>query len=298
MNNPDIDEIIPCNGPWHNKQIFEFPANSPLTYLKGLQYVFFSKEAKYISKQKFTFGIDVLGSRQGSWLMRRARITKCFGVKGYAGGENLCHKWVDFKENRNVAIAGLAFLPLLGSKLDINPRPRIFLTKKEKLNAQSLWSGKGKRIKKIILAPGGGFKEKCWGDENFTRLCKLLLEEKSNRICLIGSDEDRSRIQINNNERVLNLCGTIDLRQSAAMVSEADFIISNSSVCMHLAGAFKVPSLILLGAWYNSAKLHYKQWGYPESIVSGKEIISYKNSITSVNTALKIVRQHFNIAND
>ena len=40
---------------------------------------------------------------------------------------------------------------------------------------------------------------------------------------------------------------------------------------MHLAGAFKIPALTLLGEWYNSADLHQKQWGYPESTVKGKE---------------------------
>ena len=32
-NNPHVDEIMPCNGPWHNKQICNYPANSIKTYL-------------------------------------------------------------------------------------------------------------------------------------------------------------------------------------------------------------------------------------------------------------------------
>ena len=34
-NNPNLDEIISCNAPWHNKQNCRFPANSPKTFLKG-----------------------------------------------------------------------------------------------------------------------------------------------------------------------------------------------------------------------------------------------------------------------
>ena len=84
-NNPYMNEVIPCNAPWHNKQNCRFPANSPKTFLEGLLYVLFSKESRYISCKKFTHGIDMLGSRQGSWLMRRAKIPNRLGVKGYAG---------------------------------------------------------------------------------------------------------------------------------------------------------------------------------------------------------------------
>jgi len=41
-NNSDIDEIIPCNAPWHNKQNCRYPANSPKTFFEGLYYSLFS----------------------------------------------------------------------------------------------------------------------------------------------------------------------------------------------------------------------------------------------------------------
>ena len=62
---------------------------------------------------------------------------------------------------------------------------------------------------------------------------------------------------------------------------------------MHLAGAFKIPSLILLGEWYDSTKLHHKQWGYPESTILGKEISSSKIKMASIKEALNEVESHF-----
>ena len=59
-HNPSISEIIPCNAPWHNKQICRFPANSPVTFLQGLLYCLFHKESKYIAKKRFNHGIDIL----------------------------------------------------------------------------------------------------------------------------------------------------------------------------------------------------------------------------------------------
>jgi ADP-heptose:LPS heptosyltransferase len=273
-NNPDIDEIIPCNAPWHNKQNCRYPANSPKTFLEGLYYTLFSKEVRRLRKLRFSHGIDVLGSRQGSWLLRSAGIPNRFGVKGYAGGDNWCKKCVSFKENRKVAEAALEFLKLLGSNEKIEPRPKIYLTEDEVKEARRRWNACDSKKKKIIIASGGGFREKCWGDENFNNITELILNETSLNISIIGSKEDRARIKVQESDRLKNLCGSLSLRESAAMVSQSDFVITNSSLCMHLAGAFEIPSLTLLGDWYESAKLHHEQWGYPESKVLGREIKS------------------------
>ena len=290
-NNPHVDEVISCNAPWHNKQNCRFPANSPKTFFEGLLFVLFSKESRYISTKKFTHGIDILGSRQGSWLMRRAKIPNRFGVKGYAGGESWCTKYIDFKEERKVADAGLKFLELLNANVEIDPRPAIFLTKKEVAEAEAVWGGRSESTKRIIIAPGGGFPEKCWGDQNFTELTNLLLKNKNYQLCIIGSKMDKKRISLNDSPQITNLCGELNLRESASMVSLADYVICNSSLCMHLAGAFKIPALTLLGEWYNSAELHKKQWGYPESTVKGKELKAFRNQTCSVYKAYELILQ-------
>ena len=287
VNNPHLDEIITCNAPWHNKQNCRYQANSSKTFIEGLLYVLFSKESKKITKKKFTHGIDILGSRQGSWLLRRARIPKRFGVKGYAGGDSWCQKSVMFEESRNVSVAALEFLKLLGSNKFVEPRPQIYLTKHEVNEAQQMWKVCDSKKKKIIIAPGGGFPEKCWGDEHFYRLCNVLLNEHSIVISIIGSQEDRARIHIKENDRIHNFCGRLNLRQSASLVSQSDFVITNTSLCMHLAGAFSISSLTLLGDWYDSAKLHHQQWGYPEGKVLGKETNSHNHQVATVKDAIQ-----------
>ena len=291
-NNPDIDQIYSCNAPWHNKQICKFPANSKTTFLEGLLFILFSKEVRDIYRGRFTHGIDVLGSRQGSWLMLRSRILNRYGVNGYAGGSKWCSESVDFIEDRNVAQAGLAFLPLLGASKKVDSRPRIFHTKNEIKAASMIWGKKLSGWRRIIIAPGGGFPEKCWGDSKFSGLLKLLLKKNDLQVCIIGSKEDEFRVHYEFNSkkpRVLNLCGSLSLRESSAMVSQSDFVITNSSLCMHLAGAFKKRSITLLGDWYDSAKKHHIQWGYPEGIVLGKELIDGRKEIASISEAYEII---------
>jgi ADP-heptose:LPS heptosyltransferase len=293
-NNPYLDEIISCNAPWHNKQNCRFPANSTKTFLEGLLYVLFSREARYISGKNFTHGIDVLGSRQGSWLLRRANIPNRYGVKGYAGGDYWCNHCIPFQENKKVAEAALRFLPLLGSDEIIEPRPKIFLHDHEKSAAESYWGSRNPSEKRVLIAPGGGFPEKCWGDENYTDLSKLLLANAEFNLCIVGSEEDKGRIKVDQTTKIKNFCGKLSLRQSAALVSSADFVITNTSLCMHLAGAFRIPSLTLLGDWYNSASLHYKQWGYPEGTIAGREVSNKIKKILSVNEAYKLFEKLIN----
>lgn len=276
--NPDLDELLPMNAPWHNKRNCRFPANSPRTFLEGLLYVLFSGEARNLARKRASHGIDILGSRQGSWLLRRARIPNRHGVRGYAGGENWCKSCVPFQEDRNVAEAALAFLSLLGveNPPEVEPRPRIFLSKAEETEAEGRW---GSRVSsgslRIVLAPGAGFPEKCWGDESFSRLASLLLERTSHQLAVIGGPEDAERINTTEapaaSKRLADHCGSLSLRQSASLVAKADFVLTNTTVTMHIAGAFRIPSLTLLGAWYESAKLHAKQWGYQEGQVLGPE---------------------------
>ena len=290
-NNPDVDDIISCNAPWHNKQNCRFPANSPKTFWEGLCYVLLSKESRYISSKMFTHGIDILGCRQGSWLMRRAKIPNRLGVKGYAGGERWCTKFIDFKEERKVAEACLEFLKLINAKVEIDPRPIIYLTKNETSEAEVCWGERSSSTKRIVLAPGGGFPEKCWGNPNFSHLTNHLLKNKNYQLCIIGSKEDKNRISANDSLQLTNLCGELSLRQSAAMVSLSDFVVCNTSFCMHLAGAFKIPAVTLLGEWYDSAEIHQKQWGYLESTIIGKELKAFRNQICSVSEAYELILQ-------
>jgi heptosyltransferase-2 len=274
--NSDLDGIVKMNAPWHNKQNCRFPANSPRTFLEGLRYVLLSRESRFLRGQKYTHGIDVLGSRQGSWLLRRGRIPHRFGVRGYAGGDKSCEKCVDFIENRKVAESALAFIPLLGGKKKVEARPILSLSTKEQDEAKKNWGTSTKSAKRIIIAPGAGFPEKSWGNERFTKLIEILYHKTNHQLRVIGSVEDRNRIgfgmQDLTTHRMLNYCGKLSLRQSAALVSRSDFVISNSSISMHLAGCYKIPSITILGKCYESAKLHQKQWGHPNGIVLGREV--------------------------
>ena len=293
--NPDLDELISCNAPWHNKQNCRFPANSYRTFIEGLTYVLFSKEALLLTKKKFTHGIDVLGSRQGSWLLRRTGIPLRFGVNGYAGGDKWCHKSIDFKEDRNVAVSALGFLPLFGNSSNIPPKPRLFLSTAEKSFGQSIWESFDTPAKKIVIAPGCGFEEKGWGNVNYNRLVELILNKTDANISIVGDHSDISRISPSNfahQNRLKSLCGKTTIRETASIIKYSDLVLSNSSVAMHLAASFCIATIVCLGEAYHSAKLHQKQWGSEKSVILGQE---HGDNITSIPSPELVYQKLINV---
>jgi len=294
-NNPWVDEVLPINAPWHNKAI------KRQGLLSGLGYALFSSEVKALAQRRFDAGLDPLGSQLGSLLLMRSRIPTRIGVKGYAGGHSACNSYIQFDENRHIGKAALESAKMLEAKIDnIETKPQLFLSPEEKAIGERAWDSSKER-RRVIIAPGAGFAEKRWPLENFILLAKRITEESSTEIVILGSKEDaKDGAQIEevmnseapkNDSMVRNLCGKTDLRKTFAITSRCDAVVSNTSLLMHVAGAFSIPNLVLLGPWYDSAKLHAKQWGHDETIVAGRETEEGVKDLTPPEEAYDLFRK-------
>jgi len=286
-NNPNIAKSLQVNAPWHNQ------FNGTSNIFSILKYIFFSEEVKTLSKHNFNTAFDVVGSAWGSLLFLRLSISQRIGVDGYDGGHSSNNLSLIFDPQKHVAQSAIDMGRLLQIEQSPEPRPQVFLTKKEIDEAESNWgiSTKGNRL---VLAPGGSFPEKCWVTENFQELLEMILKQTNTHVRIIGGKEDENKIylesiSLGDPSRLSDLSGKRNLRQTAAIIATSDWVVCNTSLPMHLAGAFTKPCLTLLGSWYDSAMLHHKQWGYPETIVSGKEILEGKRNITSVKDAFGLL---------
>jgi ADP-heptose:LPS heptosyltransferase len=284
--NPHIDEVIRINAPWHNQ--FAIPKN----YFSPFWYIWSSPEVKALKKRQIDCGIDVLGSPFGSLLLLRSGIPMRLGVKGYAGGHTGVQRYIDFSwqvHATNASLKMAALLDLEGYET-WSRKPEIYLRHEELEKAKGVWtSGK----KRIVVAPGGSFHEKCWPIENYLQLLKNITVKGNVQLVVLGGKEEfehGEKIQ-GNTEYSLNLAGKTSLRESFAIVSSADLLLSNSSVLMHAAAAFDVPNLVLLGGWYDSADLHYRQWGHPHTIVMGKELSDQKYAIATAGEAFQCLQE-------
>jgi heptosyltransferase-2 len=252
IGNPHVSRVIEINAPWHNNVV------EPQGLGTALQYIYRSEDARRLAEERVDIGIDILGSGLGSLLLMRAGIPYRLGVKGYAGGHSAVQQFVDFRFDEHVGQQALRQAGLLGCSDLPENRPQIFLERPPK------------RHDAIVIAPGAAFPEKSWPAQYFVKLAELL---KGEQVFVIGSAKDR-RIGAHiceKNREVRDYTGQVSLRQSFEAIGGAKLLICNSSMAMHAAAAFRRPAVVLLGEQFSSASQHRRQWGYPETLVLGRD---------------------------
>lgn len=300
-NNPWVDTVLQTNAPWHNKQVCKYPHNSPRGFVKSLQYILNSDEARQLKELHCDIGIDILGSPEGSLLMIRAGIPWRMGVKGYAGGDSASQQNVTFSEDVQVGRAALQFAEFLGATRLPEARPQLFLTESEKTQAAKTWNVPGKQNgpspKRILIAPAGGYAEKCWPREDYQKVAAELTGRLNIQMAVVGgkSDHELGEFVKGTSAQVTNLCGKTSLRETFALVEAADGIICNGSMILHAAAAFNKPTVVLLGKAFDSAQKHKRLWGYgANDLHLGPE--PGRNRMFTAEEALPIIHSHFGLS--
>lgn len=254
-NNPWVSNIAAVNGPWHNK-FAGHSAKAALTYLHT------SAEVTALRAAHFDIGIDVLGSQWGALLLCRAGIPYRMGVRGYAGGHSLVQAVVPFRSDEHVGRMSLRFAEQLGA-VELPPiRPQLYLTEAERRAAEARWSS-APGARRIVIAPGGGLPEKCWPIDAYRELVTAIRREPATDVAVIGGPKDIREGEVLASVGARNWAGQLSLRESFAVVAQSDFVITAPSMTMHVAAAFDVPTVVMLGPMFDSADAHHRQWGYP-----------------------------------
>jgi heptosyltransferase-2 len=262
-HNPDVDEILVVSAPWANNYAM------PSSTMARWRYLLRSDEVDALREAAFEIGIDVTGTAWGSLLLMRAGIPWRLGVKGYSGGHSGTQAAIQFDPHEHVARSGLRFAELLGVHDPPVARPRIFLSVAERLAGSRLWSEQGRdQTVRIVVGPGGGLESKRWPLRQYeSLLARLALEEGLEVAVVTGPKESGERMMTGGSRHLADL----GLRDLFGLVAAAHLVVCNSSLLLHVAGAFEKPAVVLLGPAFASAALHQEQWGYPESVTLGPE---------------------------
>lgn len=142
----------------------------------------------------------------------------------------------------------LSLLKLLSNR-EFSMQSELFPGAEDYLKAKELLQPLiNKRI--IALAPGSVWATKCWPLEYYTQLALGLLQQGF-ALVLIGGREDKPRcdeLQNKlNHQNLLNLAGTTDLLQSAAIIQACEAMICNDSGALHLANAMQTRVFAFFG---------------------------------------------------
>jgi heptosyltransferase-3 len=125
------------------------------------------------------------------------------------------------------------------------------------------------RRKFLVCGPGTKMQAKDWGRENWQRLLsKLRHRFPEHALVLIGASDEKDyceHVASGWHNHVLNCCGRLSPRESAALLTRAELFLGPDSGPMHLAAAAGVPCAIAFaartmpGIWY--------PWGLGNQIV-------------------------------
>jgi ADP-heptose:LPS heptosyltransferase len=264
-NNPYIDEIVELDAPWNNKIV---PDRSPRAVLRFLMNS--PQVAALRRRGGFDVGIDVLGSYMGALLMMRLGVRYRIGVRGYRGGHSGCHAFIDFAR-RQSGRAALAQAELLGAADLPEARPQLFLSADERARAAKLWNG-GRTVR-VLVGIGAGVATKVWDPRRVgTALAQIAsaIRESGDAcdIVIVGSEADRARASeavaaAGHGVPVRSMAGVVPMRTVFALAEHADVVLTNSSMLMHVAAAFRRPTVAVVGGSITRPAVHDAIWGYP-----------------------------------
>ena len=114
------------------------------------------------------------------------------------------------------------------------------------LNFDSLQTHQFLRNKKyIVIAPGSSSCVKNWPIERYIYIIKYLLSLNYEIVC-IGSIKEKSLCDIIENQcKVINLCGKTTIVEICNIISNSILVLSNDTSSIHIAASCKIPSICI-----------------------------------------------------
>jgi heptosyltransferase III len=119
----------------------------------------------------------------------------------------------------------------------------------------------------LAVAPGAKIAAKNWGAENWARLLDSLADDYSHMTLVIvgAADEHSTGAEVSRHwgGNVLNLCGVLTPRETAAVLRRCRLLICHDSGPMHLAASQQTPCVALFGnlnrprQWYPFGDGHH-----------------------------------------
>ncbi len=212
--------------------------------------------------------IYLAGARGGGAIKRDALFFKACGIPRIVGlplgdrAEHLYSSELDIWERESTRLVR-AIRELGECDTDDLRNWDLRLTEPEKRAAEAaLAPAAGKRL--LVCGPGTKMQAKDWGDENWRRLLtRLSAALPDHALALVGAKEDS---QVSDYAAggwrgpIMNLCGKLTPRETAAALRNAVLFLGPDSGPMHLAAAAGVPCAIAFaartmpGIWYPAGR--------------------------------------------
>lgn len=121
----------------------------------------------------------------------------------------------------------------------------------------------------FVIAPGrtidNGRQGRLWNIEKWKELCKLISNNYGGTIFVLGSNNEKETHEILADNNVIIKTGEYSIAESKALFTKTDLVISGDTGPIHIASAFNVKTLALLGS---TNPKHIKPYGENGNYIS------------------------------
>ncbi len=136
-------------------------------------------------------------------------------------------------------------------------------------------------IKKVIVHATASNDYKTWDINNFAQIIEYLSNEKGVQVIFTGAQNDKTvyeDIKYNNDLKIkpINLCGTLSIKESLALIKLSDLIVGNDSGNLHMAASVGTPVIGIYGP------MPFEKWH-----ARGENNILFKPEISCAPCSLK-----------
>lgn len=207
-------------------------------------------------RYRFDRGLLIPDSFSAAAIMRGAGVRRIVGYR--RGGRGfLLHRPVSRPSSwgRRTWVAREQFVLDLVKQMGCEPRGthlELFTTESEEERAERVLREDGSFSSQpfFVLAPGSSFgPSKCWPVARFAKLGDALVGNGA-KVVIVGSGQERAlatELQGAMRAPAQNLAGALDLGAMKAVVRRAKALVCNDAGARHVAVAFGIPCVVLLG---------------------------------------------------
>ena len=126
----------------------------------------------------------------------------------------------------------------------------------------------------IVMAPGSAWKTKQWHWEGYSAVARHFAQS-GKKIILIGGPADKEVCEkINDQNNIIDYSGRLSLSDTLYLMKRSRLVICNDSMALHMASAFKVPTVAVFCA--TSPAFGFGPWQNPKAKVVQDDTLKCK----------------------
>lgn len=139
----------------------------------------------------------------------------------------------------------------IGSILEkghIVPPTQLYVSESERKAAKKFITEKGVKNNYLTIIPGAAWSTKLWPKNHYRTVIRKFVDETNRSIVLLGGKHDSMCDEIAmDGVDMINLKGQTDLRDSLAIIANADGVLGSDTGLVHAAEALNVPAVMIMG---------------------------------------------------